>query len=68
MKEIPHNTAGAIVLTGYLRAKRLSESVRNEGAFIIAQGLLTFKIHLKIKKEVAAVPAKAEREEDRMYQ
>jgi hypothetical protein len=29
MKEIPSNTAGAIVLTGHLRAKRPGESVRN---------------------------------------
>ena len=41
MKEIPDNTAGAIVLTGHLRAKRPGESARNAGAFIVAQGMLT---------------------------
>ena len=41
MKEIPHNTAGAIVLTGHLRAKRPGESVRNAGASIVAQGMFT---------------------------
>jgi len=29
MKEIPHNTAGAIGLTGHLRAKRPGESIHN---------------------------------------
>jgi hypothetical protein len=50
MKEISHNTAGAIVLTGHLRAKRPSESVRNAGAFIVAQGMLTPGVLAKIKK------------------
>ena len=68
MKEIPNNTAGAIVLTGHLRAKRPSESVRNAGAFIVAQGMLTPGVLAKIRKEMAAASAKAEREEDRMYQ
>jgi len=67
MKGIPHNTAGAIVLTGHLRAKRPGESVRNAGAFIVAQGMFTPGVLATIKKEMAAAPAKAGREEDRMY-
>jgi len=50
MKEIPNNTAGAIVLTGHLRAKRPGESVRNAGAFIVAQGMLTPGVSAEIKK------------------
>ena len=66
MKEIPDNTAGAIVLTGHLRAKRPGESIRNAGTFIVAQGMLTPVVLATIKKEMAAAPAKAEREEEWM--
>jgi hypothetical protein len=67
MKEIPDNTAGAIVLTGHLRAKRPGESARNAGAFIVAQGMLTPGALATIGKEMVAASAKAEQEEDRMY-
>ena len=50
MNEIPDNTAGAIVLTGHLRAKRPGESVRNAGVFIVAQGMLTHGVLATIKK------------------
>jgi len=51
MKEIPDNTAGAIVLTGHLRAKRPGESIRNAGTFIVAQGMLTPVVLATIKKK-----------------
>jgi len=52
MTGIPDNTAGAIVLIGHLhlRAKRPGESVRNAGAFIVAQGQLTPGVLATIKK------------------
>jgi len=51
MKEIPDNTAGAIVLTGHLRAKRPGESIRNAGTFIVAQGMLTPGVLAKDQKK-----------------
>jgi len=50
------------------QAKTSHESVRNAGASIVAQGMLTPGILATIGKEVAADSAKAEREEDRRYQ
>jgi len=50
MKEVPNNTAGAIVLIEHLWAKTLNESVRSAGAFIAAQGMLTPRVLAKIIK------------------
>ena len=41
-------------------------SVRNAGAFIVAQGMLTSGVLAKIGNKMAAASAEAEREEDRM--
>ena len=59
MKEIPDNTAGAIVLTGHLRAKRPGESVRNAGAFIVAQGMLTPGALAEIIKRDGGCPSES---------